>query len=64
MAVSIIAGLILGHYVDEWAETKTPWFTFTGLIVGAISGFSLLIRLTKRKDDYKSDESNKDTDAR
>jgi hypothetical protein len=24
----------------------------------------LLIRLTKRKDDYKSDESNKDTDAR
>jgi hypothetical protein len=24
----------------------------------------LLIRLTKRKDDYKSDESNKDADAR
>ena len=58
LAVSIIAGLLLGHYVDEWAETKTPWFTFVGLIAGMVSGFGLLIRLTKRKNDNKGDESD------
>ena len=55
LGVSIVAGLLLGHFVDKWIGTKTPWFTFIGLIAGVISGFSLLIRIIKRKDD---DESN------
>lgn len=45
----------MGHFVDKWAGTKTPWFTFIGLIGGVVSGFSLLIRIIKRKND---DESN------
>jgi LPXTG-motif cell wall-anchored protein len=43
--------LLLGHYVDKWVGTKTPWFTFIGLIGGVVSGFGLLIRMIKRKDD-------------
>ena len=55
LAVSIIAGLLLGHFVDKWAGTKSPWFTFIGLIGGVVSGFTLFIRIIKRKND---DESN------
>ncbi|MFQ5787813.1 MAG: AtpZ/AtpI family protein [Thermodesulfobacteriota bacterium] len=49
LAFSVIAGIILGHYVDKWIGTKTPWFTILGIILGMIAGFSLLIRMTKRK---------------
>ena len=59
MAFSVIAGLIAGHYVDKWIGTKTPWFTFIGLIAGVVAGFSLLIRMTKRKNDYRNNEDNK-----
>jgi len=55
---------MLGHFVDKWIGTKTPWFTFIGLIAGMISGFSLLMRLMKRTNDNKNNESNKDTDTR
>ena len=64
LAVSIIAGLWLGHLVDKWIGTKTPWFTFIGLIVGVISGFSLLIRMIKRENDNKSNETSKNTDTK
>lgn len=55
LAVSVIAGLLLGHFVDKWVGTKMPWFTFIGLIGGMVSGFALLIRIIKRKNDDKSD---------
>lgn len=55
LAVSVIAGLLLGHFVDRWVGTKTPWFTFIGLIGGVVSGFGLLISIIKRKNGDKSD---------
>ncbi|MCI0454566.1 MAG: AtpZ/AtpI family protein [Candidatus Dadabacteria bacterium] len=53
-----------GHYVDRWVGTKTPWFTFIGLIAGVVAGFSLLIRMTKRKNDNKSNEAGDNADAK
>ena len=64
LAVSIVAGLWLGHLVDKWIGTKTPWFTFIGLVVGVISGFGLLIRMIKRENDNKGDETSKNADTK
>ena len=55
LAFSVAAGLILGSYVDKWLETDAPYFTLLGLLAGAFTGFSLLLRLLK----YKKNE-NKD----
>lgn len=49
LAFSVIAGIILGHYIDRWIGTQTPWFTIMGIIVGMIAGFSILVRMTKKK---------------
>jgi F0F1-type ATP synthase assembly protein I len=58
LGFSVIAGIILGEYVDKWLQTKTPWFTMLGLVAGVITGFSLLIRMMKRFDDTKGNKSN------
>jgi LPXTG-motif cell wall-anchored protein len=50
--------MVLGHYVDKWLETETPWFTIIGLIVGMVAGFSLLLRMIKRVNGRKGRESN------
>jgi F0F1-type ATP synthase assembly protein I len=49
---------VLGQYIDNWLEMKTPWFTIVGLATGMIAGFSLLVRMIKRIDDGKNGESN------
>ncbi len=49
LAFSVIAGIILGHYIDKWIGTKTPWFTMLGITLGMIAGFSILYRMTKKK---------------
>lgn len=54
----------MGHFVDRWIGTKTPWFTLIGLIVGVVSGFSLLIRIMKRINDDDSGEADKNSDSR
>ena len=53
LGFSVIAGILLGQYVDKWLETDTPWFTMLGLLAGGFAGFNLLLRMIKRIDDRK-----------
>lgn len=46
--MSVVAGIMLGNYVDSWLETESPWFTMLGLLAGVVAGFSLLLRMLKK----------------
>ena len=48
---AVIAGLVIGSYLDEWAGTKDPYFTLLGLLAGGITGFTLLIRMLRIRND-------------
>lgn len=50
LAISVLAGLFIGQYIDEKLKTDTPWFTLLGLVLGLIAGINILIRLTKSDD--------------
>jgi len=41
LGFSLIAGIMLGHYVDKRVGTKTPWFTMLGLLAGGFAGFNI-----------------------
>lgn len=58
LGFSVIAGILLGHYVDKLAGTSTPWFTMLGLLAGGFAGFNILLRMIKRINDGKDSESN------
>jgi F0F1-type ATP synthase assembly protein I len=58
LGFSVIAGIMLGHYVDKLVGTKTPWFTMLGLLAGGFAGFNILLRMIKRVNDGKDSESN------
>lgn len=44
LAISVVAGLLFGNYLDEKLGTK-PWLAMTGLILGSIGGFYNLLRI-------------------
>lgn len=52
LGFSVAAGLIIGQYIDSKLDTN-PYFTLLGLIGGVVSGFALLIKLMKMKNDNK-----------
>jgi len=56
LAFSVIAGLLLGDYIDGKFEFKTPWFTLLGLLLGLFAGTSILIKILKRYDDNSNGE--------
>ena len=56
LAVSVIAGLFLGNYLDKKIGTL-PWLTVTGLVVGFVSGFYNLIRIMNWHRTKKGDEA-------
>ena len=58
LGFSVIAGILLGHYVDKLVGTRTPWFTMIGLLAGGFAGFNILLRMIKRVNDGKDSESN------
>lgn len=53
LGFSVIAGIVLGSYIDEWVGTSDPYFTVIGLIAGVITGFTFLIRILKMRDERK-----------
>ena len=58
LGFSVVAGMLLGHYVDRWAENDTPWFTMLGVLAGGFAGFNLLLRMIKRIDNGKDGQSD------
>ena len=58
LGFSVIAGILLGQYVDRWFETDTPWFTMLGLLAGGFAGFNLLLRMIRKIDDRKDGQSD------
>ena len=57
LGFSVIAGIVLGEFVDGWLQTETPWFTMLGLVAGVVAGFTLLIRMINRYNDGKGNKS-------
>ena len=53
LGFSVIAGILLGQYIDKRVGTETPWFTIIGLLAGGFAGFSILLRMLKRVNDGK-----------
>jgi F0F1-type ATP synthase assembly protein I len=58
LGFSVIAGILLGQYVDKLVGTRTPWFTIMGLMAGGFAGFNILLRMIKRVNDGKDSESD------
>lgn len=44
---SILAGLLLGLGLDAWLSTS-PWFTIGGIILGSVSGFMQMWRMSNQ----------------
>ena len=59
-AFSVIAGLVLGDYIDEKLDTAFPFFTLLGLVCGVIAGLTLLLRTLKlrQKKENGNDEKS------
>ena len=53
LAFSVIAGLLIGRYLDNKFGYETPYFTILGLLAGVFSGMALLIRMLKLRNDRK-----------
>ncbi|NIT14432.1 MAG: hypothetical protein GTN99_09390 [Candidatus Dadabacteria bacterium] len=51
LAFSVIAGLVLGDYIDGKLNLNTPWFTLLGLLIGLFAGTAILLKILKRYDD-------------
>jgi ATP synthase protein I len=43
---SIVIGIFLGNFLDEWLNTK-PWFLIICFIVGTVTSFYNIYRLSK-----------------
>ena len=59
MAVSVVIGLAVGHYLDEWLGTG-PWLTVVWLGIGFAAGVRSLYRAALRSGrDLEKDEEEK-----
>ena len=43
LPASVVAGLAIGAALDRWLHTE--WITLAGLLLGAVAGFTELIRM-------------------
>jgi F0F1-type ATP synthase assembly protein I len=58
LGFSVIAGILLGQYIDKLVGTETPWFTILGLLAGGFAGFNILLRMLKRINDGKDSNTH------
>lgn len=50
---SVIAGTLLGYFLDMWLGTD-PWLVVTGILIGSYSGFVKVWQYMKTMDDEAS----------
>ncbi len=65
LVASILIGLAMGIYLDQWLDTP-PLFTLIMLLIGVISGFRNVYILTTRelkRQELEDDQAGKDHDA-
>lgn len=61
-AVSVLGGLAIGHYIDQWLGTE-PFFTML-LVFGCLTAsVAHLVMLSKRLDRLRRAEEEQSTDA-
>lgn len=48
MVASILIGMAMGYYLDQWLGTK-PWLLLIFLCLGIVSGFRNIFILTNRE---------------
>ncbi len=58
-AFSVIAGILLGSYIDGKLDTAFPFFTLLGLVCGVIAGMTLLLRTLKLRQQRKNGNDEK-----
>lgn len=59
MVASILIGMAMGYYLDQWLGTK-PWMLLTFLGFGIVSGFRNIFILTNRELRRQKQESQDD----
>ena len=57
MGISVVIGLAIGSWMDEWLDT-TPWWTIFWIACGTFAGMRSLYRLTKRIEAEAQEEEN------
>ncbi|MDX2493461.1 MAG: AtpZ/AtpI family protein [Desulfuromusa sp.] len=64
LVVSMLIGLAMGFYLDQWLDTR-PMFTLIMLLIGIIAGFRNVYILTTRelKRQQLEEQPNRDHDA-
>lgn len=51
---SILAGTLLGYFLDQWLGTD-PWLVVAGVLLGSYSGFVRMWQYTKKLNDEPLD---------
>ncbi len=59
LAVSILIGLLGGHWLGERLATR-PWLTLVGLLLGIAAGFRSLYRVARREQTRMSREAERE----
>ena len=60
MGMSVVIGLAIGFWMDEWLGTA-PWFALFWITCGTAAGMRSLYRLTKRIEAEAQQESDEDS---
>ena len=59
LVIATFVGFFIGHYLDKFFGTK-PWLTIVFLILGLVTGFRDLFRMTKAINDTGDKTDNDD----
>lgn len=57
LAGSVLGGVALGYYLDEWLGTS-PWFVLVGSLGGMIAAVSRMVVLSQRFARARADREN------